>query len=105
MSPIARAWWSGFLAALGLCLTFYALFLWPAKAHADMCGPTPGLPSYSYPWVKSCRAYVPFTGGLIPAIPVIQPPNGAYPVPFIGGTGGLGVPGWPAPGYSPLTAP
>jgi len=93
-----------FMAAVGLTMAL------TPKAHADMCGPTPGLPSYSFPWIKSCRAYVPFTGGLIPAIPVIPPPNGNYPIPGIGGVPGLGaIPGLggvqPGSSYSPLTAP
>ena len=82
------------------------IIIWLAftpQAHADMCGPMPGLPSYSNGWVKGCYLYLPGTGGLAPAIPVVKPPTAPYPMPFVGGTGGLLGPGYqPGSGYSPL---
>jgi hypothetical protein len=94
------------MAGLLIALGFVLGILFGPKAHADMCGPTPGLPSYSYPWVKSCRLYLPGTGGLVPAIPVVAPPNGVYPVPVVGGTGGLIAPGYqPGSGYTPIPWP
>lgn len=66
------------------------------KAKANMCGPVPGLPSYSNGWVKSCEPWIPMTGNL-PRIPILTGPrNAPLPLPGVGGLGGWqrGGRGW-----------
>ncbi len=70
---------------------------------SDMCGPS-NLPVLSYlnPYVKGCKVWAPFTGNLIPQIPVpVNPGTALAPIPGFGGGGGWLGPQAPT-GWAPL---
>lgn len=82
-----------FAAGCAFASLAWSLVICP-HAHADMCGPVVGLPSYSNGWVHSCEPWVPFAGNL-PHIPVPVAQGGAQaPLPVIGGLGGWGGQTW-----------
>ena len=96
--------WRLILALWAIAVTLFLIIVGLSaapKGHADMCGPQPGLPGGSYPWVQSCNIWVPFVPGV--RLPLPGPGSDAMaPIPGVGGMGGWGPSSYPWGSYNPL---